>query len=1183
MLRGRLGLTQAQLADLLGVSLISVNRWENGQSRPTKLAWRHAQIIEVTGKPVVPRDLEAPPEVPSATDFQADPEVVRLVAEAERLGYGHLFNPAFATEAALIDPLPHQRIAVYEHMLPQPRLRFLLADDAGAGKTIMTGLYIREMLARRLIRRVLIAPPAGLIGNWQNELRKLFSLDFRIVSGSDCRRANPFAGRSGDLVIVSVDTLSRPDPMARLRESDVLPYDLMVIDEAHKLSADRDPDLTIRKTDRYKLAEALAGGGDAETGWTLPWACHHLLLLTATPHMGKPYPYFAIWHLLEPDALSTYDAFLTFPADARRRHFLRRTKEEMVTLDGRRIYPTRISDTLSYELQQGPDSEQELYDQTTAYIEHYYNRARILNRSAARLAMSVFQRRLASSTWALLCSFERRLTKLEALIEDIRAGRLTPEELQRQQRVRVEDPFEDKTADQEEPDADREENEASEDAALGSVVATSLGELEAERQRVEDLLRLAHRVEEAGESSKFEKLRDVLTDTRYRDEKMLVFTEHRDTLKFLVRRLEGIGYAGQVAQIHGGMDYEARQQQIDLFRKPADEGGARYLVATDAAGEGINLQFCWLMVNYDIPWNPARLEQRMGRVHRYKQKHDPVVIVNLVAGKTREGRVLRTLLDKLETIRQELGSDKVFDVIGRLFEGVSMRAYMEMAVTDHGAADACAGIEGTLTKEQVAALAEAERRLFGDGGDVRATLPEQRARLEIEEWRRLLPGYVRRFVEKSAPVLDLAIDGTLDGVFSLRPLTASALDFLWPVLEGYPASRQERLTVNRPSDEDEAIFLRPGEPLFDHLRAWITTRLSASALRGAAFVDPGADRPYLFHLAAFTVVRKADSPQSSLAAEEVLESKLVGLRQWETGEVEEAPVEALLLLHGWNGDDATGANSGRPGEACDQVRQRFSTAANELQERAEMFIVERLAWPASAAHRGRMDASLPDRLEFVARGFDYQDADLAAMRAQLAERVRTGDGRAAVELPRVRERQRALATRRSATIAALRREPDLVAPGDVRFVAHALVFPSDDTEDRRRYDAEVEAVAIRLARAHEEARGANVRDVSLAELSRAAGLTDHPGFDLLSKHPSGEERAIEVKGRAGIGDIELTENEWAKACNERGRYWLYVVYNCGTPQPRLVRVRDPFGRLIATPRGGVIIDERQVLAAAEIQ
>ncbi|MGH2496778.1 MAG: DEAD/DEAH box helicase, partial [Ktedonobacteraceae bacterium] len=272
-------------------------------------------------------------------DFGADPQVVRTVVEGERLTYGYLSNPAFATEISRIDPLPHQRLAVYDHMLTQTRLRFLLADDAGAGKTIMTGLYMREMLTRRLISRVLIVPPAGLVGNWEHELHSLFNLPFRIITGSDARAGNPFIGPRSDLLIVSVDTLAGERMFSRLQEADVLPYDLVVFDEAHKLAANRDADLTVRRTGRYRLAEALAGIANENEEWQLSWNCHHLLLLTATPHMGKDYPYYCLWKLLEPDVLTTLDAFNAYPPDARRRHFLRRTNEELVSLDGRPLYP----------------------------------------------------------------------------------------------------------------------------------------------------------------------------------------------------------------------------------------------------------------------------------------------------------------------------------------------------------------------------------------------------------------------------------------------------------------------------------------------------------------------------------------------------------------------------------------------------------------------------------------------------------------------------------------------------------------------------------------------------------------------------------------------------------------------------------------------------------------------------
>ena len=673
--RGARDLTQTQFAELIGVSFATVNRWENGQSRPNNLSWRRILELEAQSKQWRDADGMNPDDktdFPVSMNFSAEPDAVWAVAEAHRLAYGHLFNPAFATETSLIDPLPHQRIAVYEHMLEQAPLRFLLADDAGAGKTIMTGLYVREMLSRRLIRRVLIVPPAGLVGNWEREMRTLFRLPFHILSGADGRAGNPFLGADNDLAIVSLDTLAGERMFSHLKDPNVQVYDLVVFDEAHKLSADRQPDFRVRKTERYRLAEALAGvetdGSDRE----LPWSAQHLLLLTATPHMGKDYPYYCLWRLLLPDTLSTADAFDAFPGGSRQRHFIRRTKEEMVHFDGSPLYPQRNCDTLSYDLSQGPASEQELYDDTTDYIRYSYNRAGLLNRSAARLAMSVFQRRLASSTYALMRSFERREHKLAALIGDIRSGRLTEAQLAaQQQRLDLEDAFETQTADEgPEGDDGREGDEGFESRAMGGTVAVTLSDLEAERRQVEALLRKARKLLDAGEESKFEKLREVLRTPNYVNEKLIIFTEHRDTAEFLVRRLEGLGFTDQVALIHGGLPYQERERQVEFFRRAPSEGGASYLVATDAAGEGINLQFCWLMVNYDIPWNPARLEQRMGRIHRYGQAHDPVVIVNLVSGGTREGQVLKTLLDKLEAIRRQLQSDKVFDVVGRLFVGI---------------------------------------------------------------------------------------------------------------------------------------------------------------------------------------------------------------------------------------------------------------------------------------------------------------------------------------------------------------------------------------------------------------------------------------------------------------------------------------------------------------------------------
>ena len=1131
-------------------------------------------------------------------DFTADPDVVRVVVEGERLTYGHLFNPAFATEISLIEPLPHQRIAVYDHMLQQSRLRFLLADDAGAGKTIMTGLYIREMLTRRLISRVLIVPPAGLVGNWEHELQHLFNLSFSIVNGGDAKTESPFIGPESDRLIVSVDTLRGDAMFSRLQEAGVVPYDLVVFDESHKLAADREPDLRLRKTDRYRLAEALAGIPTEDERWGLSWSCQHLLLLTATPHMGKDYPYYCLWRLLEPDALATIDAFNAYPMDARRRHFLRRTKEELVYFDGKPIYPPRYSNTLSYDLntgEVGEYSEQSLYDETTSYIQTYYNRAEVLNRSAARLAMSVFQRRLASSTYALLRSFERREQKLAQLIEAMRSGKIDAAKLKETQREldKQGDIFDEKTADEEEAVDEQEENEVAEDQALEGVVPITLAELETELAQVTYLCELARKVHEAGSESKFEKLREVLLDPDYKQEKMIIFTEHRDTLESLVRRLDGLGFTDQIAQIHGGMNYQERERQVAHFRKPVEQGGAKYLVATDAAGEGINLQVCWLMVNYDIPWNPARLEQRMGRIHRFGQKHPSVLIMNLVAGKTREGRVMKTLLEKLEKIRKDLGADKVFDVIGRLFEGVSLRDYLEMrhcndAIAStlrvssverkymeqaiRGDADTVERrIAGTLTKEQVEAWEVSQKSLYGkesDGGAVKRELPRLKVTMEQETYRRLLPGYVGRFLENAAPLVDIGIEGDIQGIFALRPLKPGRLDWLLPYLERYAPQAREACTLYHPSsDDEETIFLHPGEPVFDRFRDSIRDRFAQDALRGSIFIDPTVQQPYYFHLAQVAVERIADATLHAFERAETLESRLIGIKQWQDGTIEDCSLEHLLLLRG----------SGYLPPSL----VSFAANADEAAAFAVTFTREQVVEKMAQKKREKLLADLRARKEFVERSFIYQAADLAELRKKQKEKAEQGDIRAKGELTRVKQRQQELAQRKEEALAVIEREPVLVMPGKITFLAHALVVPSSDPEERMRYDADVEATAVRVAWAHEEALGATVIDVSTAERAMAAGLGEWPGFDLWSLRPGGERVAIEVKGRVGFGTVELTENEYIQACQLQDGYWLYTVFECAKPQPRLCRVQNPFKKLMVNEKKRFVINEGAIFAAAE--
>jgi hypothetical protein len=350
------------------------------------------------------------------------------------------------------------------------------------------------------------------------------------------------------------------------------------------------------------------------------------------------------------------------------------------------------------------------------------------------------------------------------------------------------------------------------------------------------------------------------------------------------------------------------------------------------------------------------------------------------------------------------------------------------------------------------------------------------------------------------------------------------------------------------------------------LHAYVSARLQRRALQGGVFVDPTADQPYMVHVALVTVARKADATLRALAHDEVLEYRLVGLKQVEGGPIEACPVEHLLLL--------------KAGQWMPPSAARFALTAPASRELARVYAFERIASSIAEERRQSLLKILPEREDFLRRGYDYQDVELAATRTRLTEKARAGDPRAQRELPKIRERQRQLLARRDEALAVLRREPGLIAPDEATFLAHALGVPSSDPEDQRRHDEQIEAIAVQVAWAHEEAHGAVVKDVSTPALARAAGLPERPGFDLLSLRPAGEERGIEVKGRAGIGDIEITENEWVKACNLRDRYWLYVVYECATAHPRLLRIQDPFGKLIMRAKCGVVIAEQQIFEAA---
>ena len=433
--------------------------------------------------------------------------------------------------------------------------------------------------------------------------------------------------------------------------------------------------------------------------------------------------------------------------------------------------------------------------------------------------------------------------------------------------------------------------------------------------------------------------------------------------------------------------------------------------------------------------------------------------------------------------------------------------------------------------------------------------------IERERYLRLMPGYVQRLVERSASLLGLGMQGDVFSGFRFTVKRQGAMDAIAPEIEIYPAVARQRIMVRRPGFGEEAIWLHPGEPVFDAISGEIQERFGPEALRGAAFVDPHAKAASLFHMATITVVRRAPT------GDDLLEHRLVGLRQEADGTIQECPVEWLLLLRGTT-EVKPGAHP--VGRECLRLLREAGEWLTDVAGAG--FVI---------SHRSAIETDLSQRLDLVKAGFNRQDAELLRARNWLRSAAQEGRKQAAEQLELVKVRHSALSKLREARLAALRAEPEQVVLGPVRFIAHALIVPSIDPEDAKRFDAQVEAIAVKLATAHEENSNGKVRDVSTAAGARAAGLSDFPGFDLMSDRPAEVVRCIEVKGRADRGEVFMTQNEWAKAANLGERYWLYVVLDCATPKPILLRVQDPFIRLLGAAKGGMTFTAGDIRAKAE--
>ena len=555
-----------------------------------------------------------------------------MALEARRLRYAFTYDPILAVSVSKVDPLPHQIEAVYGHVLKRSRIRFMLAHDPGAGKTIMAGLILKELKMRRAIRRILIVVPGQLKEQWRWELKDKFDEDFAVVDREYLASRNGPIAWDGDQLITSLDFAKQDDVVASL---DGARFDMIIVDEAHKMSAYSYGNST-SKTRRYRLGERLTA------------MSRHMLFLTATPHKGDIQNFRLLLDLLEPGFFATNSMMEESIRNRDNPLFLRRAKEDMKGFDGRPLFVPRTVETPDLQLSR---PEKKLYGEMSKYITEQYNLAtQSVKRHNITFALILLQRRFASSTFSLHESLRRRqqkLRQLEEQVEGLGAGgeREIPGSLE----------YADGMTEKEQWDEEKKWELIT--------VAQNRAELAEEINILGGLISKAEKIIRKGHESKLNQLRSMMEylDRNHPGEKILVFTEFLDTLNHLVESVRSWGYS--VNTIHGAMPSNERKRAEDVFRE-----STRVMVATEAAGEGINLQFCHLMINYDLPWNPNRLEQRMGRIHRYGQQY-PVSVFNLVYSDTREGEIMRVLFEKLEEIKNAMGSDKIFDVISEVVQG----------------------------------------------------------------------------------------------------------------------------------------------------------------------------------------------------------------------------------------------------------------------------------------------------------------------------------------------------------------------------------------------------------------------------------------------------------------------------------------------------------------------------------
>ena len=1018
---------------------------------------------------------------PPSLEFSASGEEVFLALEATRYQLASLFDPLLAMNISKIDPLPFQIEAVYGYILRLPKIRFLIADDPGAGKTIMAGLVIKELKLRKIAKRILLVVPGHLKDQWKREMWEKFQENFFEVNRNTFNALfgeNPW--KRENQIITSIDFAKREDILPSLTSVN---WDLVVVDEAHKMAAYRYNN-QLKKTERYRLGEILSRTTD------------HLLFLTATPHKGDPENFRLFLDLLSPGFFATKQLIEESLQNRDNPLFIRRMKEDMKDFEGKPIFTRRFAKTIKFRLS---EKEAILYNKLSEYVVSQYNLAlQATEKRNIAFALLILQRRMASSVYALLKSLQRRRKRLEELLKEPEVS-FKPLPLIRWREIE-----------------DYSEKERWEEERKWETlsIAENKEELQKEISTLQDLEEMCNTILQEESEIKLSKLKEVVQGLK--NEKILIFTESKDTLDYLVQKIREWGYS--VNYIHGGMNLEERIEAEKIFKHQT-----QIMVATEAAGEGINLQFCHLMINYDIPWNPNRLEQRMGRIHRYGQQKD-VYIFNLVAENTREGKVLARMFDKLEEIRNALGSDKVFDVIGEIFfEKDLYRLIVEAVSRAKTMEEILAELDEIEVDEEY--IQKIKETLIGESLATRQidyTRIKELAQ-KAKEYR-LIPEYIEEFfkkaLQKAGGDVSLREDGFLrvKVPYEIKSITNQP-DFkrtYGTCLKEYPKITFDKETAFM---HPEAEFVSFGHPLFEALLEWVKKKYFAQLQKGAVFEDPSGRLNGTLWF--FEVEIKDGGGKTA-------DKRLVAILDSDEGLNEINP--AIL----W--DLVPKKKHSKPSIALN--KERVQGYAVELGEKYKKKILE----------ERKRQANIKEK--YGIRSLEYLIEELDIELTQLYERQAKGE-KIDVVIHNKEKRKKEYQSALEELKRELQQETNLIFSAP-KFLGAILIVPPSSKEMVS--DEEVEKKGMEIAMEYERQQGRVPEDVSKENL----------GFDIRSRE--GEKmRYIEVKARKDEGFVALTPNEWFKAKRFKEQYWLYIVTNVFT-NPTLYLIQDPANTLKVKPK-----------------